>query len=231
MEPLFQLSRWAHIAAGFIALFVFWIPLVVKKGGPAHRVSGWIYVWAMVVVSISSFYMGIYRIGFDPQKSGESIAFAWFLIFIAILSGATAWYGIRVLKYKSRVVSHRHPLDLLFPSLLLLAGIGISIYGFIIDFPLLAYFPLLGLFLGGTHLLYWLRKPKLNQHWLMEHITGMMSCCIATITAFTVFGAPRLLHIESTGILLWILPSIIIVPLLIGFTNYYRKKCNPTPEK
>lgn len=224
VETIFDLFRWLHIITGLIALFIFWVPIVTKKGRKAHRRSGRVFVYAMTVVSISAFYMGVYRIFFDPVKSPESVAFAWFLIFIAILSGACAWYGIR---FKRRSERHHIKLDYAFPILLLLSGVGISIYGFAIDFALLKYFPILGLFLGSMHLIYWFSRPKLNVHWMMEHIAGMLSCCIATITAFAVFGAPRLLNIDSVSIIVWLLPTIVIVPLLIAFINYYKRKYNP----
>lgn len=64
----FSIFKVLHIIAGFTALLVFWIPVVTKKGGKAHVRSGWVYVWAMGAVAISALVMGIWRIGFDPQK-------------------------------------------------------------------------------------------------------------------------------------------------------------------
>lgn len=227
MELIFQIFRLLHIIAGFAALFTFWIPIITKKGRKLHKRSGWVYVYAMIIVSISAFYMGVYRIFFDPQKTQETSAFALFLLFIAILSSATAWYGIRVLRFKRRQQRHTNVQDILFPIVLLLSGLSISIYGFIIDFALLKYFSLLGIFLGIIHLMYWLSRPKANMHWLVEHIIGMLSCSISTITAFVVFGAPRLLNVESVSLIIWFLPTIIIVPLIIGFSTYYHRKYNP----
>src|SRR5699024_455765 len=100
--------------------------MVTKKGGKAHRKAGWIYIYVMTIVSVSALYMGIYRIFLDPSKSPGTGAFAWFLIFIAILSGACAWYGIRVLRFKRRTKQHRVKLDYMFPVLLLVSGVGIS---------------------------------------------------------------------------------------------------------
>jgi hypothetical protein len=229
LEFLFHAFRWLHIAAGFLALLIFWVPIVSKKGGRIHNRSGWVYVYAMAFVSVSAFYMGVYRIVWDPARTEDTIPFAWFLIFIALLSGASAWYGIRVLTFKRRSERHRSLVDFFFPLLLLGSSISISVYGFIIDFGLLKYFPLIGFFVGITQLIYWLSAPKLKMHWMIEHLTGMLACCIATITAFTVFGAPRLLQIESVSLILWILPTLLIVPLIIGFSNYYKKKYN-TPK-
>nr|WP_239586995.1 DUF2306 domain-containing protein [Bacillus ectoiniformans] len=215
-----------HIAAGFLALIVFWIPIVTKKGGKVHNLVGWIYVYAMGIVAVSSFYMGAFRIFFDEQADLERVSFSWFLIFISILSGASAWYGIRVLRFKKRKEPHRQVLDLFVSLLLLCSGIGIGIYGVSIDSPLITYFPLLGLFLGGTQLNYWLRKPNRKMHWYFEHFGGMIACCISTVTAFTVFGAPRLLNISSSNLLLWLLPTFVLVPVIIGFSVYYQRKFN-----
>ena len=223
---LFSIFKVIHIIAGFTALLVFWLPIVTKKGGKAHVRSGWVYVIAMGAVAISALVMGIWRIGFDPDKTVESVAFAWVLIFISILSSATAWYGIRVLRYKNRKAAHRQPVDLLFPALLVASGAAMSLYGATIDFTLLTWFPFIGIFLGTTQLVYWLRPPGRKLHWWFEHLGGMLGCCIATITAFTVFGAPRLLGLSSVHPLVWFMPTIVLVPWIIGFSRYDHKKFN-----
>ncbi|MBP1153915.1 MULTISPECIES: DUF2306 domain-containing protein [unclassified Paenibacillus] len=220
---LFTIVKFLHVLAGFTALAIFWVPIVTPKGGKAHVRFGWIYVGAMGTVAVSASYMGVWRIVFDPERNTESISFAWFLIFIAILSAATAWYGLRVLRFKRRADAHRHPLEIALPALLLLSGIGISAYGFYLGFPLLAYFPIVGIFLGSTQLAYWLRRPKQRMHWWFEHISGMMGCCIATITAFTVFGAPRLLNLSSVSPIVWFVPTLVLVPVIIAMNIHYRK--------
>lgn len=224
MELIFDVARWFHIISGFLALIVLWLPMITRKGKKFHRRTGWVFVIAMTTIAVTAFFMGVYRIVWDAGPNPDSISFSWFLIFIAILSGATAWYEVRVLRFKRRKALHREPMDLFFAILLLISSIGIVVYGWTISFPLLQYFPIVGLFLGGTQLYYWLSKPKYLSHWVVEHIIGMLSCCIAVITAFIVFGAPRLLQVESVSLLLWFLPTIIFVPLIIIFTNYYGRK-------
>ncbi|SDC48026.1 hypothetical protein SAMN04488112_108173 [Melghirimyces thermohalophilus] len=224
MEVSFNMALGLHVISGFAALLVFVIPMVTRKGGTFHRRTGWLYVVSMASVSITALYMGIYRLTWDAGSNPDAIPFSWFLIFIAILSGATAWYGIRVLRFKKRKISHRQPIDFLFPSLMLISAIGVSAYGWIISFPLLQYFPIIGMFLGLSQLQYWLSVPKRKSHWVVEHIVGMLSCCIATVTAFTVFGAPRLLQIESVSLMLWFMPTMALVPLIIGYSTYYTRK-------
>lgn len=41
---------------------------------------------------------------------------------------------------------------------------------------------------------------------------------------FIVFGAPRLLEVESVHLLLWFLPTMIFVPFIIVCTIYYGRK-------
>ncbi|GAA0330445.1 hypothetical protein GCM10008967_21180 [Bacillus carboniphilus] len=224
MEGLFNILRVLHIIGGFTALLVFWIPIVTKKGGKIHRRVGWIYVGGMIAVSISAFYMGFYRIFTTEVDDIGMYSFSWFLIFISILSGASAYYGLRVLKQKKRISRHQNVLDLSFSILLILSGVGIGIYGWTIDVALITWFPLLGIVLGSVQLAYWLRKPSKKMHWFFEHISGMLACCIATITAFLVFGGPRLLNIEGDSILLWFLPTILLTPVIIGYSVYYNKK-------
>ncbi|MGF2614995.1 DUF2306 domain-containing protein [Rossellomorea vietnamensis] len=222
---LFSIIRMLHIIGGFTALLTFWVPVVTRKGGRIHKISGWVYVWGMIIVAISALYMGLYRL-FDPESSSEVISFSIFLIYISILSGSTAYYGIRVLRFKGRKAVHKQVVDLGFPLLLLIFSGAVSVYGFLQNFQLLAWFPFLGIFLSGTQLKYWLRKPDRKLHWWFEHLGGMLGCSIATITAFTVFGAPRLMNIESVSILLWFLPTIILTPAIIGFSIYYDRKFN-----
>lgn len=221
---LFEAARYLHILAGFTALLIFWVPIVTKKGGKAHVRTGWIYTAAMGIVAISALTMGLWRLFADPAADLDRKAFSVFLIFIAIVSSASAWYGLRVLRFKKRRGRHQNAADLLFSLLLVGGGIAISLYGYLIDFALLIWFPLIGIFLGTTQLLYWLRPPRTNMHWLFEHLSGMMGCCIATITAFLVFGAPRLLSVPSVSPLLWFLPTILLTPVIIGFYAYYRRK-------
>uniref|UniRef100_UPI003D1CE45C hypothetical protein n=1 Tax=Kroppenstedtia sanguinis TaxID=1380684 RepID=UPI003D1CE45C len=75
--------------------------------------------------------------------------------------------------------------------MLTLSGVGISLYGNTLDSPLLTWFPLIGILLGISQLYYWLRPPAERIHWKIQHLTGLISCGIGTITAFVVFGAPR----------------------------------------
>ncbi|MBM7579332.1 DUF2306 domain-containing protein [Jeotgalibacillus terrae] len=225
---MFEVIRVLHIIGGFTALAVFLVPLVTKKGGRVHRGSGWIFTAGMAAVSVSAFYMGVARL-MDPFSDPSLSSFSIFLLFIAVLSSSTAWYGLRVLRHKKRRGRHQSPADLGFSLALLLSAAAVVIYGLSISDPLLTWFPLLGVALAVIQLKYWLSKSSERMHWWYEHIGGMLGCSISTVTAFTVFGAPRLLQVESVSLLLWFLPTILLTPVIVGFTVYYKKKFAPRP--
>src|SRR5271156_5531199 len=55
MMIAFKLALWIHVLAGTVALSVFWLPLVTKKGGLAHRRVGWVYVVAAATIALTTF--------------------------------------------------------------------------------------------------------------------------------------------------------------------------------
>src|ERR1700689_791038 len=115
MATLFQSLRWVHIAAGSIALILFWIPAIAPKGGRTHIRAGWAYVACMSVVVLTAFAMrGLaFTIPFAIRQIARplpSAALADFLrgqrlsaTFLAYLAGLTltsGWQGIWVVETK-----------------------------------------------------------------------------------------------------------------------------------
>lgn len=213
-----------HVIAGFIALIFLWMPLFFRKGGAWHRITGWIFTFSMFIISATSVYLSLYRIGFDESQTTAQFSFSIFLIFIAILSFSTATYGLRVLRFKKHAGKHRQAIDWFIPILLFTSATAMSIYGFLLGDSLLSWFPMIGIFLSISHMLYWWRNPKLKKSWVIEHLTGMLSCGISTVTAFVVFGSPRFFGLNESTILLWFAPTIVLVPLIIYFSIKYQKK-------
>lgn len=211
-----------HIIAGFTALLLFWIPLVTKKGGRIHKRVGWAYVYAMAAVAVTAVPLSLMRMFVMEGASADRFSFSLFLIFIAVLSSSSAYYGIRVLKHKKKTPKNRHPGDLAMSLLLLVSAVGCMGYGFSAGNALISYFPLIGLGLAAGQLSYWMRGAGAKNQWLLEHIQGMITCSIATITAFTVFGAPRLLGMDAQTVWLWFLPTVLLVPLMVWFIRKYR---------
>ena len=214
MGPL----RALHIAAGFVALAVFLVPMLTRKGGRTHVRAGRVFALAMAIVAVTGLVLsGAGLLGPRPRAMDA------FLLFISVLAGATTWYGVRVLRQKQRTGRHRDPLDLAMAALLLASGAAMALYGHSRGSALLAWFPLLGVGLGGAQLAYWLRPPKGRMHWWPQHMTGMFSACIGTVTAFLVVGAPGL-GLTGGSWVLWIAPSAVMVPILVVWIAYYQRR-------
>ncbi|QQK80832.1 DUF2306 domain-containing protein [Salicibibacter cibi] len=221
---MFSFSLIIHVVAGFVALFTLWMPLFFRKGSRRHRFTGWIFTISMFIISGTSVHLALYRIWFDPTVTIEQFSFSIFLIFIAILSFSTAMYGLRVLRFKNHRGKHRHGIDWLIPAVLFMSAIIMSVYGFMVADSLLTWFPLLGVFLALSQLTYWWRQPRFRKSWVVEHLSGMLSCGIATVTAFVVFGAPQMFALDEAPIWLWFTPAIVITPLISYFSIKEKRK-------
>ena len=55
MSTLHSFLVSSHIGAGALALILFWVPAIARKGSAVHVRSGQVYVVAMYVVSITAF--------------------------------------------------------------------------------------------------------------------------------------------------------------------------------
>src|SRR5437879_184433 len=107
MERLFQTVLAVHIAAGALALLVFLVPLVTKKGGRTHRRVGWVYVAAASTVAVTGFLSCIPLVsGGNPWRWRAGI----FLAYVSLLAGASALFGVRALRTKGRAAPSRSAL-------------------------------------------------------------------------------------------------------------------------
>jgi hypothetical protein len=246
MANLFQSLRWVHIAAGALALILFWIPAIARKGGRTHIRAGWFYVACMSVVVVTAFAMsglafaiplairGITRplspAEFSDFLRGQRLS-ATFLAYLAGITLASGWQGIWAARTKREPKTMRTPFSVALNVLVLLAGLTVLVLG--IKYrsgPLLALSPL-GPFIGAGNLRYLLRGPQSRMHWWYEHLGSMIGTGIAGYTAFIVFGGARLLPSVASSQLytiFWVLPALIGVPVIFMTVAYYQRKFHET---
>ncbi len=73
-----------------------------------------------------------------------------------------------------------------------------------------------------------MHKPKEKMFWWYTHLGNFIGSYIAAWTAFLVVTvAPR---IEHYGMALWLLPTAIGVPAIVGTTAYYKRKFAPRAQ-
>lgn len=205
----------AHALAGAIALIVLFIPLSARKGGKLHVKVGWLYSYTMIFVGLSAFAITPWRILLDPNRSVRSMNFSVFLFFISAFTLSAIWFGIAALKEKKRTEPARSFYYLGPPIAVIVLGLATQLVGFKFQNTLLMAFPLLGHFTAKSQLSYWLNAPKEKMHWWYAHMSGMVTACIATITAFLVTALPRVWPGPiSESVVLWIAPGLLLGTIL-----------------
>ena len=224
---LFGFFRVMHIAAGVVALAAFWIPMVVRKGGPTHRRAGWTYSVAMWLAAVMAMVICTLRL-LDDDKSNDSSAI--FLAFVALLAANGASTGIRVVRTKARQTGHRNALDLGFSALLFGSSVALSLYGMSRNSTLFLAFSALGIFLAVGQLRFWLLPPETKTEWWIKHMGNMLAACIGTVTAFLVVNIGRL-GLRDYSLFVWLAPGVLGGIGIAVWQRYYRRKFAPKPPR
>jgi uncharacterized membrane protein len=215
MQPLLAI----HIAAGSVALASMIIPMIAFKGGRIHRRAGWVFVASMSIVSVSALLMSAGRMLFDPRP--EAKAFGFFLLVVALLTGAAVSAGVRVLRAKNRAAARLHWWDTGLPVVLGAASLALGILGVAHRQAVFVAFGVLGLLNAAGSLRYWLRAPVSPMHWWFAHMNGMLTGCIAATTAFLVVGGARM---GIWPLVAWLAPAAIGAPGIALWSYYYRRR-------
>lgn len=246
MANLFQFLRWVHIAAGSIALILFWVPAIAPKGGRTHIRAGWVYVACMSLVVLTAFAMSglafavplaVRQIA-QPLAPGELSDFlrsqrvsAIFLAYLAGITLASGWQGVWAIETKREPKTMRTPFTLALNLAAILGGLTVFTLGITYrSGPLIGLSPI-GPFIGAGNLRYLLRGPQTRMHWWYEHLGAMVGTGIAGYTAFLVFGGSRLFPAVARTQLytvFWILPTLIGVPAIFLSVAYYQRKFHET---
>ena len=220
MALLFQSVLALHITAGAIALLVFWVPWVTKKGGRTHRRAGWVYVVAAATLAITGFLLCIQLVtSGGPLRWRAGV----FLAYVSVLAGASAQLGVRALRTKGRAGASRALIDLVPPLLLVACGVALAAFGMCQSMVLYVLFAGLGVVLGVTHLRFWLTPPARERAWLLAHMNGMGTSCITTVTAFVVVNARRF-GMRTFDLALWAGPISVLAVGLTIWRRYYARR-------
>ncbi|MFY9820539.1 MAG: hypothetical protein WAM82_04105 [Thermoanaerobaculia bacterium] len=80
-----------HIAAGGLAVVLGAVALIVKKGGPLHRRSGLLFVYAMLVMGLSASILGLRNGPTDGNVMGGLIAVYFVGTALTTVRPASPW--------------------------------------------------------------------------------------------------------------------------------------------
>jgi hypothetical protein len=242
MAELFHDLRWIHIAAGTIAVILFWIPVAAKKDGRLHVRIGWVYAGCMAVVVLTAFSMSglifaaplrvrqlSHSLSADEaaQFIRESRQLAFFLAYLGAVTLAAGWQGISVLRTRLNPKSLRTPFAFGLNGAVVLAALVSLVMGIYTRSAVFAAMSVVGFLVGGGNFSYLLRGPANRMDWLYQHLSSMIATGIAGYTAFIVFGGRHLLAALAQPryyVLFWLLPTAIGAPAITLTIAYYKRK-------
>ena len=236
--PLLDGVILVHVAAGFVGLAAFWVPVLARKGGRAHVRAGRVYAYSAYIVTLSAVTVSAWRIG-SYMAQGMSLVRAprpvrhgsAFLGYLGVVTFANVRHGIRVLATRRAPESIRTPFHMgLAWACLVTCSAGVVTLAVAVwsdSSPILLGLSPVGIF-TGSNLLRHIRNPGARRMgWLYSHLGSMLGGGIAFHTAFAVFGVQRVIAFELPGALTivpWLLPTIIGVPAIIVWTRHYRRR-------
>ena len=205
-----------HIVAGTIGLLTGPLAILFKKGGLAHRRSGIVFFYTMLVVAATALVLGtLHNIPF--------------LIAVGIFSAYMDLTGYRVLYQKQRGLVHQtNGIDRAISLAMLVCSGYFLIYGIYVLYQKDLFGLVFVFFAQGSLRMLWqdwklFHQKDLQQNtWLKIHLTRMIGTCIAAYTAFSVVNSSSRLSLIG-----WFLPAMIGTPILI----YWLRKVKAKPAK
>ena len=134
MDEMLSVLRLTHVAAGVAGLVAFWVPMLTRKGGRAHKVAGRVFAICVLYAAGTGLALSLWAVihppGFfgdpgaqriDPEDLQIAIAHARFLYsitgFLAISVLAGTLLGVRIAQ------THRQPERLAAPAVKVALGL------------------------------------------------------------------------------------------------------------
>lgn len=230
-----------HIALGAVALLLYWLPVIARKGSKLHINAGKVFYYLMLIVSGSGIVMSLMGL-YDPvgiytagrQLTAEQIErmLIWriplsqFLLLLSLLTWVTARHAIGVLRAKS----DRHMLRRWFYQGPVLALVPLALYvayqGISIAMPLLIIFAVVSLVTATTISWYIYKKDIAPRAWIIEHFSSMVGSGIAVYTAFFAAGGRRMLADilpSEWQLVSWLAAPVVGITVIIFMTRYYKR--------
>jgi uncharacterized membrane protein len=226
MTLAFQIVLDLHIVAGAVALLVFWVPLVTKKGGRTHRRFGWLYVGSAATVAVTGIASCVRLMG--DGRPGHWRA-GIFLAYVGLLAGESALLGVRALRTRRAARASRSTIDFVLPLLLVAGGVALAAFGATQHRVLFVLFASLGLVLGAMHMRFWVAPLSVKNRWMLAHMNGMGTSCITTVTAFVVVNAQRF-GMRTFDLPLWVVPIALLGTGLALWQRRYARRLADAPN-
>jgi len=209
---LFNTLLVLHIAGGAISLFTGSVVMILKKGSKTHTRIGRIYFYSLLLAAIVSF----------PMSYLHS---SLFLFIVGVFTSYMLLSGKSYLNKRSS--ADVKVTDWILALVMLLFGLAFLGFGFLNIFKGV-YFGVVLVAFGGISISFviqdwanFMGRHRVKNYWLTTHLQRMIGSFIASATAFLVVNNHFL-----PPILAWLLPTIVLTPLIGLWTRRYMIKIN-----
>jgi uncharacterized membrane protein len=211
MDTLFKILLAFHILGGTVGLTCGLINIVRKKGDKTHKLVGKGFLYGMLTAGFMSFALAILH----PNA---------FLFMVGILTIFLVGTGQRYLSLKN-LGNGQKPLFIDWALTIMMLVTGIAFVGIGINNVVKGNnFGIVFIAFGGLGLRnvksdfnYYRGIIDFKNYWLLQHISRMSGGFIASVTAVLVVNGKYFAFIPD--ILLWLLPTILIVPLIVYWSR------------
>lgn len=223
-ELIYQALLKSHMIAGLLALPIFWIPALAKKGSPIHRRAGRWFLILMAFVAATGLPLALRFVAMGQFVAGTFLAYLFVITATAL---ATAWYALK-LKRDYRKYYGRAYQALAFMNLAV--GLTVLYLGLSNGTVLLTLFSFIGISAGVSMIMrrrFLASNEPESTWWLQEHLGGMLGAGIAAHVAFGAFGLNRIWPAYASidgwiGMLPWLAPVVIGTVAISMQTRKYR---------
>lgn len=218
----FKIILVLHIIAGSLALLSGLFAIIFRNKVKIHKPIGKIYFWAMTVIFVSAIYMSI----------AHTNVFLFCVAFFTYYACLTAYRSLKLKKLHldQKPTKFDWAIEIFF-GFIHISFIAVALYFLFTGNTALGIISLVFGILGvrGNYFTLQRFRKKLvyKNYWLLAHIGGMLGSYIGAITAFTV-NNERWIH--APGIVLWLGPTVFLVPLIIYEIRKHEKKAGKFKE-
>lgn len=210
---LFNVLLIIHITSGGLSLILGLYQLIARKGDQRHKRIGRVYFYSMLTAAFVALPMSYLH----PN---------YFLFIVGVFTSYMLLTGVRYLKKKSILDVDAIDWVLTFTmGIMGMAFIGSGLYSIVKSnfFGIvLCVFGAIGLLFVYQDYINFKGQSRVKNFWLTTHIQRMTGSYIASVTAFLVVNNTML-----PGIIAWLLPTILLVPLIIKWSRQREIRIPP----
>lgn len=217
MDSIFTLVLILHIVGGTIGLLTGTINLIRKKGDKNHQKTGLLFTYSMFISGLAALILSL-------------ISKSDFLFMVGIFTLYLVSSGYRYLHLKPiankpepKLIDWGILIAMLLAGILFL-GLGISYLIKSNNFGIvLITFGTIGLRFVWQDFQNYKGNSKIENFWLIAHIGRMSGAYVATLSAFLVVNWHHT-NIELPPVIIWLFPTVVIVPFIIKWARKYEIK-------